>query len=342
MDELIVEQEIPEVIKKTKRTKKEKRSLEIYKTYLSSLTARSCKYLYFNCANDKNMLVFTNADQTTLMQESYTLSFHLFKMKSYSFKTDFMEELGFNEINLSSPYMIHLSKVLKILNDCLKNNLSIKAYADTNNQLLLTSNDDDREMDELIESYSREGRERLLRDLDGNLLLEEYGLDNDDFEDKEDILNHIQIPQLEYSHAFGTNFDDYRNYQILKREVNYIEDIYQNLNKLPHIKVDIPELIKTRINSFIYELDLDKFIDNDGNFIYDDNYLKKYNILIQDGLDVPSIKEFVSKLPEDFQVTLYVFIDKSKQIKLITVCENDDFEIISMRPLIGLNIINKS
>jgi hypothetical protein len=313
-----------------------KRFLEVLKFYLSSMTSRNCKYLYFNCFEDPKTLIFTNGDYTLLTQEGYNLSIHILKIKNDNVYDEWKEIFNFDT---TEPYVVHIKKCLDVINKCIKTGDELKTYIDTENQLLLTTESDIRSAEELATDLTQEAQARYKKDLEsGTLTLDD---DNETDEDTEIDMSDIVLPLLEYSHAFGTKFSDYRNFITLKEQASYVLDTYEQLQQRPFLNIEPTELEIFRSNIYKYHLDLSRFIDSLGFPIFNDVFKRHHTYLLQDGLDLPSIKEYLRKLTPDWEVKMYSVVDTTDRVRFLTVTSNEDMDIISMRPYAGIIPIKK-
>lgn len=315
--------------------------LSIVKFYLSSLTARSCKYLCFNCLEDPDTMVFTNGDQTMLVMEAYELSLHIVKFKQYDLSSELKKIFAFQT---SQPYVVHLKKSLTVINACLKTNQSIKTYVDVDDQILLTMESDIRSHEELQKDLEEDAKNRLAKDIkqlreDGDEYDEsdfyEYGFQSNS-DDSELDTSSIVLPLLEYSHAFGTKFDDFRNVKVIKDQSDYIMQCLEDMPNAPHIVLQPNEISKFRSNVYRIDIDLNDFKTSTRELVFPNATRTKYTHLLQDGLDVPSLKEFVNKLPSDWDIHIYLFVDKTRRLCILSTMSNGEVEVVSMRPFVGI------
>lgn len=327
--------------KKPRKNKKSQFEIEL-KRYLSSLSARGNKFVYCNIPAFPGLLVITNADFSLITKyEPVTLSMHLIHTKedaSYDFYNDFVE--FFHIKNTSSPYIFRSESIMRAL----RNNRieETRAITDTEGNIKIMIGDEiiNQELTEFTDEDKDDFPEETIIDK------EENPFDEDEKSDealKDKIIFTTDIA--------GKIIDD--NLILMKLEnivsltldrKNIFEDIDIYSKILAYKQYSFNEMPEGPLisNWFkTYPIKADDFITKDGQPAFKEKFIDCHFLYI-DGLDGPSIKEFINKTPnsENF-AKLFVWTDNGLTLKSIIRYEDENVVITSCRPFVELVPLRK-
>lgn len=327
--------------KKPRKNKKSQFEIEL-KRYLSSLSARGNKFVYCNIPAFPGLLVITNADFSLITKyEPVTLSMHLIHTKedaSYDFYNDFVE--FFHIKNTSSSYIFRSESIMRAL----RNNRieETRAITDTEGNIKIMIGDEiiNQELTEFTDEDKDDFPEETIIDK------EENPFDEDEKSDealKDKIIFTTDIA--------GKIIDD--NLILMKLEnivsltldrKNIFEDIDIYSKILAYKQYSFNEMPEGPLisNWFkTYPIKADDFITKDGQPAFKEKFIDCHFLYI-DGLDGPSIKEFINKTPnsENF-AKLFVWTDNGLTLKSIIRYEDENVVITSCRPFVELVPLRK-
>ena len=327
--------------KKPRKNKKSQFEIEL-KRYLSSLSARGNKFVYCNIPAFPGLLVITNADFSLITKyEPVTLSMHLIHTKedaSYDFYNDFVE--FFHIKNTSSPYIFRSESIMCALRN---NHIEeTRAITDTEGNIKIMIGDEiiNQELTEFTDEDKDDFPEETIIDK------EENPFDEDEKSDealKDKIIFTTDIA--------GKIIDD--NLILMKLEnivsltldrKNIFEDIDIYSKILAYKQYSFNEMPEGPLisNWFkTYPIKADDFITKDGQPAFKEKFIDCHFLYI-DGLDGPSIKEFINKTPnsENF-AKLFVWTDNGLTLKSIIRYEDENVVITSCRPFVELVPLRK-
>lgn len=297
------------------QTKETKQFLKTLKLYFSSLTARGAKYLFLNVAGLKNSFVITNGDYELLT--SYvpvTLSIHIIEFKNSLFYEQF---LRFLNLETTQPYVIRMNMFLKVIN---KGNIEdMSTIYDEKHYLKITTNDSVIEDDDDPDS-------------------EDYYTDDIDDDDTTE-----DCPWVDTSKWVTVTFDSaaicgqpVENVHALTVLENTIDKIltYPNIKKTeerPYAVIEVTAPVEYHTaNYFRQKVSLQEFKTKEGLEYYPEKMHDLY-VLLMDGFDVPSMKEFLKKTKKQV-IELLLWANVGGTIQHMALYEDDEISIKSMRP----------
>ena len=306
------------------------------------MSARGNKFVYCNIPAFPGLLVITNADFSLITKyEPVTLSMHLIHTKedaSYDFYNDFVE--FFHIKNTSSPYIFRSESIMRAL----RNNRieETRAITDTEGNIKIMIGDEiiNQELTEFTDEDKDDFPEETIIDK------EENPFDEDEKSDealKDKIIFTTDIA--------GKIIDD--NLILMKLEnivsltldrKNIFEDIDIYSKILAYKQYSFNEMPEGPLisNWFkTYPIKADDFITKDGQPAFKEKFIDCHFLYI-DGLDGPSIKEFINKTPnsENF-AKLFVWTDNGLTLKSIIRYEDENVVITSCRPFVELVPLRK-
>lgn len=328
--------------KKPRKNKRSQFETDL-KRYLSSLSARGDKFLYCNIPAFPGLLVITNADFSLITKyEPVTLSMHLIYTKenaTYNFYNDFIE--FFHIKNTTSPYIFRSESIMRAL----RNNRieETQAVTDTEGNIKIMIGD---------EIVSQELTE--FTDEERDDFLEETVVDREEnpFEEDEKADEALKDKVLFTTDIAGKIIDDNLILMKLENIVSLILDrktIFETTentdSKILAYKQyafnEMPEgpLVSNWFKT--YPIKASDFVMKDGQPAFKDTFIDCHFLYI-DGLDGPSIKEFISKTPnaENF-AKLFVWTDNGLTLKSIVRYEDENMVITSCRPFVELVPLRK-
>lgn len=291
--------------------------------YFSSISSRACKYLYLNLPGRENALVLSNADPDSLLTLSSTFmtAIHyvlpkddfmsMFKQyfftdgsdnDTYIIKTDFITK-SFKDYRVESV-LSHIDPVTK----------DLKILGGGSEITVTTDKEDDEDEIETERDWNIAG------ELDA--LLEDNGWDT---EVKRAVFKNTSTAGIPLSDPHVLNILD----SIVESTINDAE------------KAKTTDVIKFDHVSFINQMKVHanwyrslSFCGNDFK-LSDSGPFKEQRLLLIDGLDVPSVTEFLKKryvkdeFVGDFKLYIYPCEDS---VKSLSCYDSDDVTIYSTRP----------
>lgn len=299
--------------------------LKELRTYFSSLSARGAKYLFLNIGTIPNSFVITNGDYEMLTgYVPILLSIHLVEFKDSEFYKTFLEFFNFNS---SKPYILRIAQVMKAFKDNGAHELDVVYDQMGNmkiivNSRVLTGDDPSTESSDSDEDSTQE-----IVDLEENPFH-----DNSKFET-------ITFKSVDIC---GQIVDNYHALAVLEDVVidMYRKKEYLIEDKYPHYELPVPTDIET-FNSNYYRMKLDHtaFRDENGNSVLSGEYRDTFTILM-DGLDVPSIKEFIKKR-DNKELNLLLWCNKGGSIQHMATYNDSTISVKSSRPFSEIFPISK-
>jgi hypothetical protein len=285
------------------------------KVYFSSLTARGAQYLYLNVAEDPNTMVISNGDYELLT--SYvpvTLSIHAVRFKDSEFYQKFLDFLG---LSTSDPYVIRMPQFLKALRE--------------------------NDFTDLKVSYDTSRKMRLVLK-DTIVLADKESDDDDDDEEEEEVVDLEENPFADTSKIEVITFDsldvcgqpmnDHHALVILENTVDRIVKLGENFGdtEIPHVTkiLERDEVNYFTSNYFRVHINLTEFKDGVGNPYYSEEIAKDLYVVLVDGMDVPSMKEFAKR--RSGQICLHLWVKDGGTIQHMASYHDEELSIFSMRP----------
>lgn len=294
-----------------------KEFVDTLKSYFSSLSARGAKYLFLNVANLKNTFVISNGDYEMLTAYiPVMLSFHVIQFKDTNFFTKFLEFLN---LRTDKPYVIRMSQILKAIKHNKFDDLTV--IYDDYNKMRLALTDSVIVVDENT-AYTDE-------DLD-----DEIGGDDED-EDNPFVDNSkYETITFQSVDVCGQPIDNLYALTILEDTVLEMvkkeEQIHEQALHHSYIPVSV-EVNYFHGNCFRLKVELQQLLfpnDTPEHVRVLDNL---YAVLF-DGLDVPSIKEFIKKRKTTTDLQLLLWCNNGKTIQHMAMYDDENISILSMRP----------
>jgi len=265
------------------------------KLYLSSLSARGSKYMYFNVGERENTLVLSNGNYELLVAYiPVTLTFHL-----VTFKNDFYTKL-LNVLNIpkNTPYILRVDLFLK----------AIRQFT----------------IEELRCEYDSFLNMRIYS---GDILLEEKlnedsSDENTSSEDIEEGYEEEKITTFAKEDICGMVIDDLPVLTKLKEDIDYINSI--DTNELSNMSFYTKERIKDPIDYFYLNWFRPCTIQLPGKEDI-------YHLLI-DGVDTVSLKEFIRKNYPDTVIDMHIWSKYGSSVKYMATYEDENILVKTVRP----------
>lgn len=308
------------------KIKASKEFLKELRLYFSSLSARGAKYLFLNIGTIPNSFVITNGDYEMLTgYVPVLLSIHLIEFKDDEFYKTFLEFFNFTS---DKPYILRISQVMKAFKDNGAHELDVVYDQMGNMKIIINSRvltGDD--IPEGSMSSSEEDPNQEPVDIEENPFHDNSKFETITFKNA-DICGQV----VDNYHALAvledTVLDMYRKKEYL------IED------KTPYYELSIPTEIEVfTSNYYRIKLDLAAFKDREGNCVLIDEY-RELNAILMDGLDVPSIKEFIKKRDEK-ELNLLLWCNKGGSIQHMAIYNDSKISVKSSRPFSEIFPISK-
>ena len=293
--------------------------------YFSSLTARGAKYLYINIGDLKNTFIISNGDYSLLT--SYCpvmLSIHVLEFKNTDFYDKFID---FLQLPTDKPYLIRTSQFLKALKSKKIEELCV-VYDNTNKMKIVDKNsgivfdDDDTYSSELNDTHDEDD--------------EYFGYNFSSGFDEENPFKDSDIwveETFETANICGQIVDNQFAIGILEDIVLDMKNNMTNLKEkdIPLVTIPITNPVDYFTgNYFRLNLNFADFQYKDGTHFYTDEMLDLFLVLV-DGLDLPSVKEFLKK-KKDSEVLLYDWGKDGGTVQHMAKYEDDEILVYSMRP----------
>lgn len=317
------------------------------KLYFSSLSARGNKFIYVNLPDIKNSIVVTNGDYEMLA--SYcptTFSIHLIEPKN-----DFYEQLlSYLNIDRKYPYIFRTDTLMKAFKDVsledtvcqrdMEGNISIRS----GESIVVPDKAEEISEDDGIED--EDNPEEVKPDKDSpDTLINLMGDSKEDI--KNDALLKTMIPvTFKTSEICGTPVNnDFSLYLLLDEVVKlkrYSREYFDRENrgdKEGYVVLNLDPLNKLEYRySNKYSTALINFgqlRNKHGEILFaTDSYLS-IPLLLGDGLDNPSVKEFTNSKnykTTDKSLDIYVWTDNACTLKSVSIYEDNISYIRSTRP----------
>lgn len=285
--------------------------------YLSSLSARQCRYLYVNVPGLEDKLILSNASPDTLMTYS---ALPMVSVHCLSFKDDFLVNFKslFNLTDVSECYLIRTEYITKAFKDHPLESALIQIESGGDLHILaggkkinivFHDEEDMEEEDETQDDKSLNELERLLVD------------DGWDTEVKRAVFSSGEIAGVPL------------------RDPHVLNELYTLVMQM---ESDLSDIQSGSIQYKEYGLELFSGLDKyHSNWYVTDRIPVKEDItqrlVLKDGIDVPSVKEYLTKkeskkdTPGEYR--FYVYTNKTgKTVKCLSRHEDPDITIISTRP----------
>lgn len=291
--------------------------LKTLKLYFSSLTARGAKYLYLNVADDPNTMVVSNGDYELLTAYvPVTLSIHVITFKN----TEFFEEfLQFMNIPKGCPYIVRIPVVLAALKNNSKEEVHALKAEDGKLHLALR--------DQIVEDDLDDYDDELEDDEDDESPASEFDI----FADKSKYV----VKTFDDAKVCGKPIDNFHARVILEETVAKMLEYRNTFGKTDCPcackPVDRESITYFTSNYFRMEIPLSEFVTENGERYYPED-MYDFHVILIDGLDVPSIKEFMKR--KDGELTLLLWSKSGGAIQHMATYEDEDVSICSMRPFL--------
>lgn len=310
---------------KTSSTKKKPLGfLKTLKLYFSSLTARGAKYLFLNVGNLENSIVITNGDYEMLTAYvPVSLTVHVVTFKDPEFYEELMKFLRFET---KKPFVIRMNLFLKALKDADIDNMTV--IYDDDGHMKITAADQLISDDDILDDDS----------------------DMDDEEDDE--YDPEENPFVDTSKWVTTTFDsldicgqpveNFHALSVLESTIVNMLGYEVSVPKAdrPYTEITIPrDFSYFNSNYFRIYIPLTEFRMPDGEPFYSED-MWDFHIILIDGFDVPSMREFVKK--RDTDVSLLLWANSGGTIQHMAKYDDAEISIRSMRPFAESLPIRKS
>ena len=297
------------------KLKASKEFLKELKTYFSSLSARGAKYLFLNIGTIPKSFVITNGDYEILTgYVPIMLSIHLVEFKDSEFYTIFLEFFNFVS---NKPYILRISQVMKAFKENGAHELNVVYDQMGNMKIIVDSRI-------LIDDTPSENE-----DEDEEVEQEIVDLEDNPFQDN----TKFETITFKSIDICGQIVDNYHALAVLEDVVidMYRKKEYLIQDKIPHYELSIPTDITTfHSNYYRMKLDHTAFKDENGNCVLIDKYRDTYTI-IMDGLDVPSIKEFIKKR-DNKELNLLLWCNEGGSIQHMAIYNDTTISVKTARP----------
>ncbi len=287
------------------------------KIYFSSLSARGAKYLFLNVAGIPRSFVITNGDYELLTgYVPVLLGIHLVTFKESNFYESFLDFLNFK---IDKPYIIRISQLTKAFKDNGAHELDVIYDQYQNMQVIVNSRiltGDDKDVEDVIDDSQTEE----VVDLEENPFV-----DNSKFE----------TITFKSADICGQLVDNYHALGVLEDVVIDMNDkkAFLEQENVPHYETSItPDEEIVHSNYYRISIELDKLSISSA-------HTDVYTILI-DGLDVPSLKEFVRKR-EQQNVTMLIWRPTSGSIQHMATYDDSQISVKSTRPFLAIFPLTK-
>lgn len=265
------------------------------KLYLSSLSARGSKYMYFNVGEKEDTIVLSNGNYELITAYiPVSLTFHV-----VTFKNGFYKKLiDILNIPKDTPYILRVDLFLK----------AIRSFT----------------IEELRCEYDSFLNMRLYS---GDTLLEEK-IDNDSssedtsFEEKEEMDEEDKITTFSKEDICGMVINDLPVLIKLEEDIAYINSI--DTSELDKMFFYTKERIKDPIEYFYlnwYRPCVVQLPDRE-----------EFSHLLIDGIDTVSIKEFIKKYHPNAIIDMHIWSKYGSSVKYMATYEDDDVLVKTVRP----------
>lgn len=333
---------MPSQKKKLSKNKKSQFEIEL-KRYLSSLSARGDKFIYCNIPAFPGLLVITNADFSLITKyEPVALSMHLIYTKedaAYDFYTDFLE--FFNIKNSSSPYIFRCESIMRALRNNHIEEMQVITDIEGNIKIMIGDQIIKQELVEFTDEDQDEfSEESTLTDKEENPFEEDEKSD-ESLKDRIVFTADIAGKVIDDS-LILMKFENIVSSILEKKDLFETKDTNSKIiaykqyafNEMPEGPL-ISNWFKT------YPIRSNDFITKEGQLAFKEQFVNCHFLYI-DGLDGPSIKEFINKTPNsENYAKLFVWTDNGLTLKSIIQYEDENVVITSCRPFIELVPIRK-
>ena len=265
------------------------------KLYLSSLSARGSKYMYFNVGEPDNTIVLSNGNYDLLVAYvPVTLTFHL-----VTFKNDFYTRL-LNVLRIPEkvPYILRVDLFLK----------AIRQFT----------------IEELHCEYDSLMNMRLYS---GDTLLEEKiteetsdGTSSD--EDEEDDFEEEKLITFDKADICGMVINDLPVLVKLQEDIAYINSL--DIKELMNMSFYTKEIIKDPIEYFYsnwYRPCIIQLPDTE-----------EFCHLLIDGIDTVSLKEFIRKNYPEATIDMHIWSKHGSSVKYMATYEDENILVKTVRP----------
>lgn len=311
------------------------------KLYFSSLSARGNKFIYVNLPDMPNSIVVTNGDYEMLA--SYcpqTFSIHLIEPKN-----DFYKELiSYLNIDMKYPYIFRTDVLMKAFKDIaledticqrdMEGNISIRA-----GETVIVP---DKQIESIEEDDDEEDPDDDKPDTDRpETLLDLMGRAKDD-----DVLKAMIPVTFAASEICGTPVRNEFALYLLLDEVlklqQYSKEYFDRDDRSDtegYVVINIDPLNKLEYrysNKFRTVLvNFGQLRNKHGSMLFDPDAYLSIPLLLGDGLDNPSIKEFTNSKNYktiDKHLDIYVWTNNAYTLKSVSIYEDNISYIRSTRP----------
>lgn len=286
------------------------------RVYFSSLSARGAKYLFLNVGNIPNSFVITNGDYEMLTGYVPVMtSIHLVTFLDPTFYNQFLEFLN---LKIDKPYIIRISQLLKAFKDNGAHELDV-VYDQFNN------------MKVVVNSRVLTGDEHEVPNTESDESEEvEESIEDNPFKDN----SKFETITFKSADICGQVVDNFHALHVL-------EDVVLDMNQkktfliqenTPHKEIDLsPDLAVVHSNYYRIRLDIDDLINKETHEVYS---------ILMDGLDIPSLREFVGKRDHK-KLTLLVWCTPMGSIQHMAMYNDSTLSVKSTRPFLAIFPIPK-
>lgn len=291
--------------------------------FSSSISARNAKYLYLNVLDDPYSFVLSNADYALLAAfVPHILSLHIVKLEpsEYTWFDTFKKQIG---VTTNEPYLLNLASMNKHLT---KTKLEELAFINNDHKIRIANVE--------VPDTSDEDYVPPVECEDDNPVSCEPLIDDAGVEMKEEPA----IVTFNDKTIYGFKIDEFQMLTNLKHLIEKTLSITpEYLAQVPHKTV---ELARTDyFHSNVYKLGLDS---TSCAELEEFLHKSKISLLLIDGSDTVSLKEFIKKAPKDMRITLTVYQEmNSNTFKTISTCTSSKFTVVSCRPHAGTIFLRK-
>lgn len=292
------------------------------KLYFSSLSARGAKYLFLNIPGFENKFILSNGDYEMITAYApVILSFHIITFKDASFYTQFLQFMNFT---LDCPYVIRISQILKALKDNKFEELDV--VYDDHSKMKIILIDKVIESDENSEDESESGESEESEE--GSPASSETEDEDLPFKDTSKYV----VVTFASADVCGQPIDNLYAMSIMEdclREIYQVPESVKSAS-VPHYFYDLDiEIPYFHGNYFRFKLNLPELFKSLTK--EDLDFPANVHMVIIDGMDVPSVKEFVKKQPEA-KTRFLVWSTNEKTIRHLALYEDPVIDILSVRP----------
>lgn len=286
------------------------------RVYFSSLSVRGAKYLFLNIGNIPNSFILTNGDYEMLTGYVPVMtSIHLVEFTNPEFYNQFIEFLNFD---ITKPYIIRIAQLLKAFKDNGAHELDV-VYDQFSN------------MKVIVNSRVLTGDEYEVPEKDSDEIEEpEESIEDNPFVDN----SKFETLTFKSADICGQIVDNFHALHVLENVVLEMRGKKEYLiqENTPHKEVDLsPELPVVHSNYYRIKLDIDDLLQKETHDVYS---------ILMDGLDIPSLREFVGKR-DNKKLTLLIWCTPMGSIQHMAMYNDSKISVKSTRPFLAIFPIPK-